>query len=279
MSDEQPSGEGSWKDSLPEGLRDAPYFKNAESPDQVLADLTNAAAWQGNSMRIPGPDAPPEQRMEVAQKAMEKMPELMLTPNREDPERMDALWKQMGRPESPDGYQAPEGADLADLKAFAHQANLTAEQFQTLADNMVTNQNQSMEKAQLELQSQYQTLSQEWGAAYDQNMQDIGKLLSNAPDSVKQAYESKTLPADQLRWLHEISQLGSESAQVPGQAEAAPRIMNPDDARAQLGEIEARLFDVNCPPEERQLLNAKRRKLIGLAHGMTELPPMAVVES
>ena len=61
MSEENQSPEGgSWKDALPEALRDAPYFKKAETVDQVLADLQGAAAWQGNSLRIPGPDATPD---------------------------------------------------------------------------------------------------------------------------------------------------------------------------------------------------------------------------
>ena len=60
MSDENIEPVADWRESLPEQLRDAPYFKNAESPDQVRADLDGAAYWQGNSILKPTAEATDE---------------------------------------------------------------------------------------------------------------------------------------------------------------------------------------------------------------------------
>ncbi len=272
--------EENWKDSLPEQIKDAPYFKNAESVDQVLADLTNAAQWQGQSIRIPGEDATPEALGEFHQNLMSKVPGLMPTPNTEDPESLSATFAKLGRPDTPDGYSVPEGVtmDVTALKAFAHANNLTAQQFSGLVSQMNQSQAEAGEQYQAELQGQYATLNQEWGAAYEQNMTDIGKLLATAPESVQQAYKDRTLPADQLRWLHSISQLGEESAEVPGQGDGAPVIPTPEQAELQLAELEDRLFKMEASDPAYQALNAKRMQLIAYSQGVTELPPMRVVD-
>jgi hypothetical protein len=280
MSDEN-SGEASWKDSLPEQIREAPYFKNAESVDQVLADLSNAAAWQGNSIRIPGPDAGPDDIKAFQQKAIEKLPGLMPTPNAEDPDAVTAILGKLGAPESPDGYRAPDNVDeaaIADLRAYAHEAKLTDAQFQQLASQMASTRQSAAEKAASDLEAQYTTLKTEWGAAYESRMQDVGKLLANAPESVQQAYRDNKLPTDQVRWLHTLSELGSEEAQVPGQEESREPIMTPGEATEQLAEVERRLFDRNTSPEEKKMLQDKRLKLMALSQGLAELPPMRVIE-
>ncbi len=272
--------EETWKDRLPEELQSAPYFKNAESPEQVLADLNNAAAWQGNSIRIPGPDAGAEDIAAFQSKAIEKFPGLMPTPNLEDSDAMSQVFGQLGRPESPDGYSLPEGLemDVATLRAHAHQSNMTNQQFQALVSALGKEQADAIEASQNALAEQYQTLQTEWGAAYEQNMQEVGKLLSDAPDVIKEAFANKTLTADQLRWFHSKAQLGESDAQIPGQGDGAPRQMTPDEAQAQLVEVEKRLFAKDVTPEEQQMLQQKRLKLIALSMGQSELPPMRVVE-
>ncbi len=273
--------EETWKDRLPEQLQDAPYFKNAESPEQVLADLNNAAQWQGNSLRIPGENATPEQVAEFQAKAVERYPDLMVRPNTEDPDVMADVFASLGRPDTPDGYTVPDGVemDVSQLKAFAHANNLTREQFKGMVAKMHEQQAAANEQYQADLKGQYETLYAEWGAAAQQNMDDIGKLLADAPEAIKEAYANKALPADQLRWLHQMSQLGTESAEIPGQVDGAPRIPTPEQAELELAEVEARLFSMQPSDPSYAALNRKRMELIGLTMGQSELPPLAVVES
>jgi hypothetical protein len=275
------SEESSWKDNLPDGIKDAPYFKNAESPEQVLADLTNAAQWQGNSIRLPGQDAGDSDFADFHSRLMEKVPGLMPTPNTEDAEAMNPVWARLGKPDTADGYQVPEGLvmDVSALKAHAHNANMTQKQFGELIGRLNEEQSTASETMRNQLESDYTTLKTEWGAAYQQNMELVGKLLAGAPEAVQQAYKDGTLPTDQLRWLNSISGLGDEGAEVVGQEPSAASIPTPEQATHDLAECERRLFGMTPADPEYALLNQRRMKLIGLTMGLKELPPMAVIES
>jgi hypothetical protein len=54
----------SWAQALPPELHDIPYLKGSDTPAAFREQVQHAAAHQGNSLRMPGPDAAPEELRE-----------------------------------------------------------------------------------------------------------------------------------------------------------------------------------------------------------------------
>ena len=127
--------------SLPENLRDLPFLSGADSPEVFKQRIQDASQWMGNSLRLPGPDAPDDDRNAFYAKVMEKVPGLMITPNLEDPDGMTQVFSKLGRPDNADKYSAPEGIALegevlGQLKSLAFKANLTQKQFDAYVANV-----------------------------------------------------------------------------------------------------------------------------------------------
>ena len=87
-----------------------------------------------------------------------------------DPKEWDQVWSKLGRPDSPDQYAAPEGADPEMFKALApglHKAGLSNAQVGEITkayNDYVGNLVQGQENSYLEDQSKaMKTLESEWG--------------------------------------------------------------------------------------------------------------------
>lgn len=231
MSEEetqQSEESGSWRDSLPEQLRDAPYFRKAESLDQVRADLDGAAFWQGNSILKPGADATDEAK--EANKA--KLRELY--PNLVDPES-DDIFTQLGKPEEHTQYDTPEGIGISEdemihLKQFAHKANMTKRQFREYVSELNAARQTGMDIGRQEMKQDAETLHKEWGEATDARKDLVGRYLKadpNVPESVRKAHEDGTMSSDQYKWLYSLAAEGEESGETSTHEKYTKTIMSP----------------------------------------------------
>ena len=234
-------GQANWRESIPEQLRDAPYFKSAQSIDQVLADLNGAAAWQGNSIRIPGPDASDEDVAKFRQKAQDKIGGMMAVPDPDSEDYTDVLRK-LGMPEAADKYKAPEdcpieGDELGQLMANAFEAGLTQKQFQTLINKQAGEIRAAQEQFEAEQVEQYAALKGEWGEAYDDRMDTVGRFLETAPESLR----DMPLDAETTRWLYDLADSFNEGNQQVRQADGGDATLTPGEAIEQANEILVRL--------------------------------------
>jgi hypothetical protein len=258
-----------WREALPESLREAPYFKNAETVDQVLADLQGAAAWQGNSLRIPGPDATPEQVAEFRAKAQERIPGLMAVPDPDAEDYTDTLRK-LGLPEAADKYKAPEdcpieGEQLGNLMAEAFDAGLTQAQFAKLLNKQVDAMRSAQEQFEAQHAAETTALKGEWGEAYQDRMDQVNAFLAEAPEALRDALP--TLDAESVRWLHNLAENMRESNQTVRQADGQRAVMTPAEASEQLQELTARLTTMRETdnPQLYQSLVQKRVDLVKAA--------------
>ena len=214
--------EESWKDSLPEELQGAPYFKNAESIDQVLADLKNASQYMGNSIKLPGAD---DDLSAFKEKLSSKIPDLF---------------------ETPDLHQAPEQyrheAEVPDaLKEQAKNLNLSQVQFESLVDAH-NEQQGNIEQQQSDYKNQQEiSLREHFGVQYDAKIdQAMQTLLStNAPEAIVNMVEAGTADAQFVTWLDGLNSLGTESTVIAHDT-GAP---NGTDYTAQISEIDTRLMN------------------------------------
>jgi len=255
-----------WQDDLPEVLRDAPFIGKAESVEDALQQITNAAGHMGNSIRTPGPDAGEEAVAEHRNKVIERFPDLMLKPSPADEENYNAVLSQLGMPEEAGKYAAPEGMEidgdkLGKLANMAHKSRLTQKQFQAFLSEL-TGEDAAVLEATADAHKQdMDRLRQEWGAAFEQKSADAMQSAkdTSAPDYMIEAIESGTMPAVGLKWLAGINdQLGGESGDVNNQGKGNREpVMTPAEAEEQISELLTRIHNNKTPPAERKRLQTR----------------------
>lgn len=252
-----------WRESLPEPLRDSPYFKNAKSVEDAATQIANAAYWQGNSILKPGANASDEAKAANKQKIREMYPEFMPVP---DPYSEDAgqVFAKMGKPDSADKYKLPEGFEMSPdeagaMKAIALDANLTQAQFEKQQAAILTKRQEMAEQQKAEQQTGLAALREQWGATYDQNMAQVNAMLANdklVPPAIKAAAEAGTLDAQSIQWLNDIARRGDEQTEVPTQ-QGQTAAMTPEQGRQEAQELRARLFSMNDLDPMKPVLMAK----------------------
>lgn len=234
-------GEESWRDSLPEDLRGHKTLQDVKDVAGLAKQFVDTMAAQGQMIRVPGPDAGAEVLSEFHGKLTEKVPGLIPTPDPENKEMMQALYKRMGWPEDATGYEHPENVDatkMADFAKLAHAQGLTKGQYKAILEAVGgfteerTNQNAE------ELATGIRALKQDWGIVYEDNMQLVDSVMkgTGAPKDMLELAASRQLPAEALTWLYNIGkQLGTEG--INFQRDESTTRLAPAEAAARANEI------------------------------------------
>lgn len=265
-----PAPTGDWRESLPAELKEAPYLKGDKTPEQIVADLENAASWQGNSIRIPGPDATPEAKAEFMAKAVEKIPGLMPTP---EPENYGDVLTKLGKPAEAKDYKYAEGIDLGELgdalKEQAFEAGLTQSQFSTLVAQQMSASESAQEAAEAIVAATYAELQGEWGQATEDRIRDVEAMLSKegAPESLKTAFLDKDLDAATIKWLYGVAESAGEKAVMREQNDGREGALTPHEAREQAQELWLRIAEMPQTDPRRAALKAKRTELVRMYAG------------
>lgn len=262
---EQASSGGDWREALPAEFRDAPFFKgDGRTPEQVRADLENAASWQGNSIRIPGPDATEQARQEFIRKAIEKLPGMMPVP---DYDNQDEVLAKLGKPEEPSKYKLPEELDdntKMTLRQRAFDAGLTQKQLDKLVAAELSNTSLAQEAREAAQKAAREELKTDWGAAMEDRLRDVESLLEaeGAPELLKERFKAGDLDAATTKWLYGIVESGAERAEVAEQESGRTGKLTPLEARSQAQEIWEQLYTMKATDPRYNDLKAKRRELI-----------------
>jgi hypothetical protein len=224
-------------------------FQDVEGLAKSYVELEQASA---NSIRIPGEAASDEMRQEYLTKLMKHAPELMVKPDKNNPEQMAEFYRTMGRPEDADKYTVPElrtpdgepvdpaGADA--LRGIAYEANLTDEQFSKVVQG-ITDANIELEQQGMQAWSEtIVELKKEWGNAYPDKYRRASEVAhqTGAPPEVMELLKTGYVSSDTLRWLDQLGQiLGPEGGGLTKQPDGDnPRGgITPGEAQAQLDEM------------------------------------------
>ena len=157
---QQADKDSPWWETLPDELKNEPTVQKYKSVEEAIKGLVNATKLIGrDKVPVPKPDAPKEE--------------------------WDAFYQAIGRPDTPDGYEIQyEGADEEILNSFkqaAHEAGLTPQQVQKIADFWKQTEGQLVEKyEQLAQQQQMQTVQQlqkEWGSKFNAELDTAKKAV------------------------------------------------------------------------------------------------------
>ena len=159
---------------LPALVTEAPDFETFVKTAQDLK------SYQGNSLRIPGPEASAEDVAAFQQKLTERVPGVYYMPDPENTEQRTALQRKLGAPESPEGYEftAPEGGDLdpnltANYRQWCHEQGISKDAADTIYKRFNEYQLQAISEIRQGHQEGLNNLKAELGVTYDDRIKKM----------------------------------------------------------------------------------------------------------
>lgn len=233
--------EPNWRDSLPEELKEHKGLADVKDVGGLAQQFLDGQAALGTSIRIPGPEAGDDAWTAFNTKLAAKVPNLIQTPDVDNPETMAALYNKLGRPEDATGYEHPEGMDatkMADFATLSHELGLSKAQYGKMVGALQEFTVKQQEAATDAFVQGIRELKQEWGIVYEDNVQMVDSVMkgTNAPDYLKELAADGKMPAEAMRWLYDIGkQLGTEGINF-NKDEFSTRV-TPAEAKARVGEI------------------------------------------
>ena len=246
-----PAASKSFLDSLPEDIRGEASLRDFKDMSALAKSYVNAQKMLGNSIRIPGADASDEVKNEFYQKMM-SVPGVMRAPDPHNPEAVDQIYSQLGKPKTSDAYrlELPEGVQLAeaDIKSFneqAHALGLTQKQYEGIMQTYVGNEIASIEASNAERADGEAQLRQMWGPEFNQRL-EAAKVVAKAygekyPDAMEML---KNSPAGNnpviLSMMAELAPIFQERGAIGGTSKFQFGTSS-EEAAAQLKEIESNM--------------------------------------
>ena len=261
-----------WRSDLPEAFRDLPFVGKANTIEEAVQGIRNASSYMGNSIRIPGPDSSAEDRAKFAQKAIEKFPGLIPSPDPDNPEAVNAILARLGMPKEASDYGVPESTPysaeaIGEMKAWAHEAGMTKKQWESFFGKMAGKATDADAMLAATTKAQHDALVGEWGMAYDEKCGQIMHLLSKleAPEALKDAIKGRTLDPDSMKLFDKLAvAINEEGAPMAGfgKGDTTTRL-TPAEAQARVHEVmgDPDYFDANSPRQK--MLMKKVRDYLG----------------
>ena len=250
-----PSGGGNddWRSSIPEDIRNAPSVAGAKDIADLATQLVNAQGLVGNSIRIPSENASDEDRAVFRRKLQESVPGLAEVAA-SDPEAFAHTMRQLGAPEDAAGYSLPDFGEVqvepvAGFNEWAHEANLTQAQFETIArrfteQNIAAGQNQMAQH-----NADMEALSREWGYSFDARTTQAITAAErlNAPQDFIDAIKAGKVSPAWVKHYAELSDKFGDEFDVGQDRQNADARMTPAEAQSQYDEITITAESVRPP--------------------------------
>jgi hypothetical protein len=182
----EPTSGGTWRESLPEDIREAGALKDIPDVATLAKAHVDAQSFIGRSVRIPGEDAGDDVWSDFRGKltAVPGVGEFPTTDS--DEETWGRFYDSMGRPSEPGGYTVtrPEGAQgnaeiEAPLFEQFHKLGLSNTQAEGMI-NWMNEGNTNFEQEQAANSEEAEdNLRQEWGRSYDTKVSDARRALGH----------------------------------------------------------------------------------------------------
>lgn len=257
-------------ETLPEEYRNNETLKRFNDPADLAKSYVELRGLQGNSIRIPGKDAPESDRKEFLDSLQSRVPELMLRPNFDDPEQGPEFWRTLGSPDDTDGYENPEdlptalGDDVeAGLRKAAKDANLTKAQYKKFVQNLARGLAKSQEVQREAIESQNTELKQEWGMTFSDRVEAAKKIHEET--GLYPGKDFGDLTPKEIKSLYLMHEaMTGKGPQAHRQGDQQTQLMTPEEAKTQAAEIMRRVHDPksDLSHDEKMRLIKKRMDLL-----------------
>ncbi len=238
-----------WQDGLPDDLKNVPSLADIKDVNSLAQIFVDTKQKLGGSVRIPTDDAGAEDISSFVENILENNQlGLMRRPDAENTEVMREVYKNLGMPDEPSGYEAPEGADakmFGAMTAVAHELGLSKKQMAGLASAQFKVQEGQVNEMIKERDTGIEQLRGEWGMAYDEKAQRAGELIKamGGHEALEKAIAEGNVDSDTLRLFDKFAtQMGQEGSEISRQINQVNQ-STPDELRQRRDEITKRLID------------------------------------
>lgn len=236
-----------WYSGLaPEGTELPDFVKNAPDFPAFVKTAEELKAYQGDSLRIPGPEASDEDRTAFQTKLTERVPGVYYMPDPENADQIKALQRKLGAPEDGNGYTftPPEGGDLdeamtAQYRNWANDLDMTQKQ----ADGIYKRFNEYQLAAIGALKNGHDekitALKAEWGVTFPDKVKKIDHLVSKyaGTEGFRTELAAGNVPPHILKMFSQMADgLLGEGMQMVGTGGQAPAGLQPEEAKARAAE-------------------------------------------
>lgn len=262
-----------WRSTLPDDLKTSPVIQDFKDVAGVVKSLIETKSFVGNSIRIPGPDAGAEARMDVVTKLKEKMPELILIPDGEDDvakAAREVARSRLGTPKEAKEYTLQKDIEipsdrLEQLREEAFSLRLDREQFRAFAKKEA-DRIAAMSQVQKDAQA---ALKKELGAAFDERTASAAAIAAKlgASEALVSALKAGAVDGATFKMFSAIAKGFGETRQVADQTGAVGGKPTPDEARAQRAEIMGRREYFDPKPNQMDI----HRALVAKVQALNEL--------
>jgi hypothetical protein len=245
-----------WQDQFedPE-ISDSAALQAFKSPKDAIKGYLELKSWQGRAVSLPGDD--PQEIAKFVAKTRERVPNLTVLPDEDNPDDVKRFWGDLGVPEDINGYKPPADAGVLDeeldkqIKDIAHKANMTDKQYQAFRQSYVEGSEELAETNAKMRAEQDAKLKQHWGAAHDENMQ--------ITDAMVKQFQDKDVPLGELNvaarvFLMNVAKSLGNDPQIFDQINKPKPAKTPADIRADQDRYRKQLTDKSKP------LNGQVRK-------------------
>lgn len=246
-------------ESIPPEYRDNETLSRFNEVGDLAKSYVELRNKQGRSITIPGKDAPEEDRSKFLESLITNAPELMRKPDFTEPEQAEEFWRTLGKPESGEKYEVPEGVEFPDevlgkMRQFAFESNQTPDQFKVWVKNMYDDHTSTQESMKGQADEALHGLKQKWGMMFEDRIR--------AAEKVNEQFFKKevgTLTPSDMEALYEISAaMTGKPAPAAHQEGGQSTGMTPGEARDRIEEINRKVFDPESkldPMEKKRLIN------------------------
>ena len=250
-----------WQDTFedPE-ISESPALQAFKTPKDAVKAYLELKSWQGRAVGLPGDDATPEDIAKFVAKTKERVPNLTVLPDEDNPDDVKRFWNDLGTPDDIKGYNPPADAVVLDetldaqLKEIAHKTGMTTKQYQAFRETYVEG-TQEMETKNAAIRSEGEAqLKAHWGAAHDENMQITDTMIKQFEDKNVPLGEVNT--AGRILLMNVAKSLGNDP-QIFDQINKPKPTKTPADIRADQDRYRARLKDSKLNGQSRKDVLAK----------------------
>lgn len=263
--DQGAGGGEDWRGSLPDDLQGLTTIQDIGTLADLVKSYDSAQRMIGSSVRIPSQEAGPED-WEAFHAKLKDIPGI----TRITDETRDDVFNKLGRPETPDGYDAELPAEL---RAEFHKLGLTKQQAEAVVERFGKDQAERETAIRAEIEQGMEQLKADWGRAFEKNI-GLARNVVRMYDELTGGTELRDFlnssklgdhPA-LIKAFAKIGELFGEARTLKGHSEFSNRFdITPEEARMRAEEIMRNREDAYWKGDETRVREVSR--LMEIANG------------
>lgn len=242
-----------------ESLKSETSLGNFKDVTSLAKSYVHLNKMMGSSIRIPSEEASDEAKAEFYNK-LKNVPGVLKMPDASNQEELNAFYKALGRPDSPDNYDLKLPQDVPEelidketLNSFKEQAynlGLNSQQVQKLIEFDTQRQMHLYDRMEQDHKQGQEILKKMWGNDFDNRSAAAKKMIeqygAKYPEAAKQLLSKHVTDPLVYQMLAELGQIYQERGHI--QAKSLNFGLTPEEARAKIQEIRSNAsHPVNLP--------------------------------